>query len=184
LGVVFNKTHKRPKILIMGALGRSGNGCVSFAEKVGILDAMKWDLEETKLGGPFNETIEVDVFVNCIYLNPRFPIPPFITKNMLTRPERNLSVLVDVSCDTSNPLNPVPIYTQNTSFLKPCDRILSEPTPLDVVSIDHLPSLVPLESSTEFSGLIIEHFSQIDQTAVWKRAEDLFREKIKSLPQQ
>lgn len=30
---------------------------------------IKWDLEETKSGGPFKEILDVDVFVNCIYLS-------------------------------------------------------------------------------------------------------------------
>jgi len=30
-----------------------------------------------------------------------------------------LSVVVDVSCDTTNPFNPIPIYTVNTTFDKP-----------------------------------------------------------------
>ena len=32
---------------------------------------------------------------------------------------RRLSVVVDVSCDTTNPYNPIPIYNVNTTFDKP-----------------------------------------------------------------
>ncbi len=32
---------------------------------------------------------------------------------------RQLSVIVDVSCDTTNPNNPIPVYNVNTTFDKP-----------------------------------------------------------------
>ena len=61
----------------------------------------------------------VDIFVNCIYL--ASAIPPFVTLEQIaaTGPERRLSVVVDVSCDTTNPFNPLPIYSVNTTFLEP-----------------------------------------------------------------
>lgn len=58
-----------------------------------------------------------DIFVNCIYLSS--PIPPFINKESLASPSRKLSVVCDVSCDTTNPHNPIPIYDINTTFDKP-----------------------------------------------------------------
>lgn len=84
-------------------------------------------------------------------------MPPFVTSSMLqqvifsfgkfNKQPRRLSVVVDVSCDTSNPFNPIPIYKENTSFTAPSLRIMQTNPPVDVISIDHLPSLVPLESS-------------------------------------
>jgi saccharopine dehydrogenase (NAD+, L-lysine-forming) len=171
---VFEKTQKKPTVLIIGALGRCGNGAVDFCERVGVPseNIKKWDLEETKKGGPFTEIIDVDVFVNCILLSK--PIAPFINKEILSRP-RNLSVMVDVSCDTSNPHNPVPVYTGNTTFLHPTQRVISEPV-FDVISIDHLPSLVPLESSSEFGNQILRHLIECDASPVWKRSEQLYKE--------
>lgn len=62
---------------------------------------------------------EVDVFVNCIYLNQK--IPPFLSRDFVAKagPERRLGVVVDVSCDTTNPNNPLPIYDINTTFDEP-----------------------------------------------------------------
>jgi len=173
---VYQKTHRKPSTMIMGALGRSGRGCVDFAQRVGLENIIKWDLEETRAGGPFPQILDVDVFVNCIYLSS--PIPPFVTREMLSNPNRKLTVVVDVSCDTSNPHNPLPIYTENTTFVKPTIRINSGPNPVDVISIDHLPSLVPLESSLEFSGLIVNHIADCNNSLVWTRAENLFKEKV------
>ena len=80
---------------------------------------LKWDMEETAKGGPFPEILDVDIFVNCIYLTSA--IPPFISPQSLkdAGESRNLTVVVDVSCDTTNPFNPVPIYTINTTFDAP-----------------------------------------------------------------
>lgn len=150
---VFAKNGKRPIPLVMGALGRCGRGAVDFAERVGLTDILKWDLAETKKGGPFRELLDVDVFINCIYLSA--PIPPFLTTELL-KEQRKLSVMVDVSCDTFNPRNPVPVYSETTSFVRPTLRVIEEPV-FDVIAIDHLPSLVPLESSNEFSEQITPH---------------------------
>jgi len=179
LDEVHKATKKRPSVLIMGALGRSGKGAVDMAERTGITDLVKWDLAETRGGGPFPQIAEVDIFVNCIYLSS--PIPPFVTRDMLDKP-RKLSVIVDVSCDTSNPHNPVPVYSENTTFDKPTIRIIENPNPVDVISIDHLPSLVPLESSREFSRFITPHLADCLNSSVWTRAEQLFKEKsVKAL---
>jgi saccharopine dehydrogenase (NAD+, L-lysine forming) len=128
------------KALIIGALGRCGRGAVDLFRKIGLAeyvlnlafpfdvlvtifvsreDILKWDLDETAHGGPFQEILDVDVFVNCIYLNST--IPPFITHDQIAAAgsTRRLAVVVDVSCDTTNPFNPIPIYTINTTFPKP-----------------------------------------------------------------
>lgn len=82
-------------------------------------DILKWDLDETAKGGPFQEILDVDIFVNCIYLSSS--IPPFVLPDQLNTAgsNRRLSVVVDVSCDTTNPFNPIPIYNINTTFDNP-----------------------------------------------------------------
>ncbi len=82
-------------------------------------DILKWDMAETAKGGPFPEILEADIFVNCIYLSS--PIPPFMTEQQIAAAgqDRRLRVVVDVSCDTTNPHNPIPIYSINTTFAKP-----------------------------------------------------------------
>ena len=82
-------------------------------------DILKWDLDETAKGGPFQEILDVDIFINCIYLSSS--IPPFLSYEQIKSAgsSRRLSVVVDVSCDTTNPYNPIPIYSVNTTFPKP-----------------------------------------------------------------
>ena len=76
-------------------------------------------MAETAKGGPFQEILDVDIFVNCIYLSS--PIPPFVTEEQIAAAgkDRRLRVVVDVSCDTTNPYNPIPIYNVNTTFDAP-----------------------------------------------------------------
>lgn len=63
--------------------------------------------------------VAVDIFVNCIYLTAK--IPSFVDPASIAAigDKRNLRCVVDVSCDTTNPNNPIPIYSINTTFDKP-----------------------------------------------------------------
>ncbi|MCJ1358824.1 MAG: Saccharopine dehydrogenase [Icmadophila ericetorum] len=175
-----------PQVLVIGALGRCGKGAVDLCLAAGIPaeKLLKWDMAETAKGGPFLEIIESDIFVNCIYLSE--PIPPFINAETLASPSRRLSVVCDVSCDTTNPRNPIPIYDVNTTFDKPTVpvKVTTEP-PLTAISIDHLPSLLPREASEAFSAALLPSLLQLEKrhdSNVWKQAESLFKEKVGSLP--
>jgi saccharopine dehydrogenase (NAD+, L-lysine-forming) len=145
-------------------------------------------MAETKAKpGPYQEIIESDVFVNCIYLSAK--IPPFIDTESLASSSRKLSVVCDVSCDTTNPHNPIPIYTINTTFDKPTVAVeLSKEAndvPLSVISIDHLPSLLPREASEAFSEALLPSLLELKDRSnarVWKQAEKLFDDKVASLP--
>ncbi|KAK4056536.1 Saccharopine dehydrogenase [Microbotryomycetes sp. JL221] len=153
---VSNKLGRKPRALVIGALGRCGRGAVDFLLAAGLEndDVYKWDMAETKKGGPFKEILEVDIFVNCIYLTSK--IPNFIDKESIDAAgsDRQLRVVVDVSCDTTNPNNPLPIYSINTTFDKPTVDVegLKAGPPMTVVSIDHLPTLLPREASEAFSS--------------------------------
>jgi len=46
-------------------------------------------------------------------------VGPFLTHELIRQSGRELSVVVDISCDTLNPLNPLPIYSQPTTFTHP-----------------------------------------------------------------
>jgi len=56
--------------------------------------------------------------------------------------------------------------------------------PLSVISIDHLPSLLPREASEAFSAALLPSLLQLKDwknVRVWKQAEKLFREKCATL---
>ena len=56
----------------------------------------------------------------------------------------------DVSCDPNNPDNPIRIYNQSTKLSKPI--IESDVSGLYVQAVDHLPTVLPKESSEDFAG--------------------------------
>ncbi|PPJ60385.1 hypothetical protein CBER1_07997 [Cercospora berteroae] len=182
------KAGRLPRVLVIGALGRCGRGAVDLAVKAGVEDIIKWDIDETKAKpGPYQEIIESDVFVNCIYLSAK--IPPFIDQASLASPSRKLSVVCDVSCDTTNPHNPIPIYDINTTFDRPTVPVKlsaeANDLPLSVISIDHLPSLLPREASEAFSSALLPSLLQLNDwknARVWKQADKLFKDKCATLP--
>ncbi|KAF9015353.1 saccharopine dehydrogenase [Cyathus striatus] len=166
---------KGVKALVIGALGRCGRGAVDLFRKIGLNedDILKWDMAETAKGGPFPEILDVDIFVNCIYLTSQIPAGT----------NRRLSVIVDVSCDTTNPYNPIPVYSINTTFDKPTVPVDvgSKNPPLSVISIDHLPTLLPREASEQFSADLLPsllEFPNRHEARVWLDAEKLFRAKL------
>jgi len=171
----------QPKALVLGALGRCGKGAVWFAEQVGI-PVTKWDLEETKGGGPFPQLLAHDILLNAIYLKDK--IPAFLTREFIdASSDRHLTVFADVSCDYTNPNNPFPIYTQGTTLTDPVLRLIDGKKPLDIISIDHLPSLIPVDSSHDFSADLLPHLRALHSSGghkapVWTRAEKLFEDKI------
>ncbi|TPX33781.1 saccharopine dehydrogenase (NAD+, L-lysine-forming) [Synchytrium microbalum] len=173
--------NKQPTVMVMGALGRCGGGAVDFARAVGIHDEniIKWDMAETAKGGPFPEILESNIFVNCIYLSAK--IPAFLTEDMLDDAKRVLSVVVDVSCDITNPNNPLPIYNDATTFDHPVLHIKTGTPVLDVIAIDHLPTLLPREASEAFSHDLLPSLLALKErhsARVWTDAEDLFNKKV------
>lgn len=180
---------REPRILVIGALGRCGSGAVALARNIGLREEsiVQWDMAETAKGGPFTEIIESDIFVNCIYL--KDAIAPFIdlaSLNGASQGQRRLSVVCDVSCDTTNPNNPIPIYSEYSYFSKPTVQVrglTSEPG-IAVIAIDHLPSLLPREASESFSALLLPSLLKLrarKEESVWVRAEALFQHWVDQL---
>ena len=55
-----------------------------------------------------------------------------------------------------------------------------------MISIDHLPSLLPREASEAFSAALLPSLLQLKDwknVRVWQQAEKLFKEKCASLPE-
>ncbi|KAH9812733.1 hypothetical protein DFH28DRAFT_1084142 [Melampsora americana] len=155
---LVEKLGRQPKALVIGALGRCGSGAVDFFRKVGMdkENILEWDMAETAKGGPFEEILKCK-------------IPSFITNETIQAagPNRPLRMVVDVSCDTTNPNNPIPIYNINTTFDQPTTTLkIDDKLPsLEVCSIDHLPTLLP----------------HISNSKVWSDANDLFNQMVNEI---
>ncbi|MBM4281828.1 MAG: saccharopine dehydrogenase, partial [Deltaproteobacteria bacterium] len=159
-----------PASIVVGAKGRVGRGAVALLQALGAA-VTAWDLDETKGGGPFAALLEHALFVNAVLLSGA--MPPFLTRAMLAGPRR-LSVIADVSCDPHSPHNPIPVYDDVTTMAVPTVRVADAPL-LDVMAIDHLPSLLPRESSEDFAEQLLPHLLDLAKdegasSSVWQGA--------------
>lgn len=179
-----------PRVIVIGALGRCGNGALDCLRRVGIPESniLKWDMAETSRGGPFPEVAESDIFVNTVYLGST-PAPPFCTPESLSAPERRLRTIADVSCDPNSDNNPIPIYSHHTSFEEPtiAAEVKVEGPEVRIIAIDHLPTLIAREASDEYSSLLLPSLLTLDRRdteGVWVRAEKTYRDRVAELPQE
>jgi len=179
LASVVAQGTERPSTIIIGALGRVGSGAVDLSEALGLVTT-KWDMAETAHGGPFPEILDHSIFVNCILAGPGVPV--FVPKDSI-RARRRLRVIADVSCDPNSDYNPVPVYDRSTTFADPVVRVSGGPEFLDVMAIDNLPSMLPLESSEDYAGQLLPSLMQLDaiDEGVWGRAEGIFKHYIEQL---
>ena len=164
---------RTPSVMVIGALGRTGRGAVELCREAGLTPTL-WDMAETAGGGPYPAIFEHDVMLNCILAGPDTPV--FVPKARAGDPGR-LSVIGDVSCDPGNPISPVPLYDAATTWAAP----VVAAGRIDVMAIDNLPSLLPLEASEDFAGQMLPHLATLPDGAVWQRARAVFAAHLKAL---
>lgn len=179
---------KYPQLMIIGALGRCGKGASEACAAAGIPESslLKWDLPETKKGGPFSEIGEADILLNCVYLGAH-KVPPFTTLEELDKEDRRLRVICDVSCDPNSENNPIPVYSDYSSFDSPttAPKATLKGPELRIIAIDHLPTMIAREASDEYSGLLLPSLLELknrETDGVWTRAEKTFRDRVAELP--
>jgi saccharopine dehydrogenase (NAD+, L-lysine forming) len=170
----------KPDAIVIGALGRVGTGAADFCDAMGIR-VTKWDLAETASGGPFPEVLQHDLFFNCILARPGCPV--FVPASTPSA-QRRLTVVGDIACDPTSHFSPIKIYDRTTTWQEPALRVADAP-PLDVMAIDNLPSLLPIESSEDYaqqllpSLLTLADLNRPDSKAgVWHRAGAVFRDHV------
>jgi len=162
-----------PDAIIIGALGRVGSGATDLCQSLGIR-VTPWDIEDTKHGGPFPEILNHTLFLNCILANEG--TPQFVATSAIAS-QRKLCVVGDIACDPGSEYNPIPIYSKATSWDQPVVRVCDQPV-LDVMAIDNLPSMLPLESSIDFSAQLLPALLTLGniEHGLWGKAEKIFRE--------
>jgi saccharopine dehydrogenase (NAD+, L-lysine-forming) len=160
----------RPTALIIGALGRVGTGAADLCTAMGVATT-RWDMAETAKGGPFPEVLAHEIFLNCILARPGTPV--FVPASAPHAPRR-LRVIGDIACDPESDFSPIRVYDRVTSWDAPALRIHDAPV-LDVTAIDNLPSMLPRESSEDFSARLLPTLLTLkDMGPVWQRARDTF----------
>ncbi|UWQ60408.1 saccharopine dehydrogenase [Leisingera caerulea] len=176
LGAELDALNKdRPTAIVIGALGRVGTGAADLCEAMGV-QVTKWDMAETANGGPFPQILDHDLFLNCIFARPGTPV--FVPREALAA-ERKLTAIGDVACDPDSDYNPVPVYTQATTWDVPVVRVAENPV-LDVMAIDNLPSMLPVESSEDYAAQLLPSLQALTDldSGVWGRAKATFLEHV------
>lgn len=162
--------------LVVGALGRSGRGARTAFVTAGV-EPTCWDLAETR-DLDRRALLEHEVMVNAVLATS--PVPPFLREEDLDDPARRLRTLSDVTCDVGSPLNVLPVYDRTTEWTEPVRRLRKEP-PLDLIAIDNLPSLLPRESSTDFSAALTPQLLHFKAGGPWGRCLDRFHRACREL---
>lgn len=169
----------KPKALVIGFRGRSGQGAFDFLESVKCeLDG--WDRRNTRAGGPFERILEYDLMVNCVLSTKKSP--PFLTKKMLKDENINLKLISDVSCDPGGDFNTLPLYSSANKLSSPFHKLSSKSGEIKLTAIDNLPSLLPKESSEDFSSQLMNMYrdNKLEKIAV-KNAMKIFKQRLKEL---
>ncbi|MEV3991481.1 saccharopine dehydrogenase [Streptomyces sp. NPDC049837] len=157
--------------LVIGALGRSGRGACDALEAAGI-SPVRWDLAETR-DLDRAALLDQDILVNTVLVTR--PVPPFLRAEDLDDPRRRVSVVVDVTCDVTSECNVLPVYDEITDWEHPARALRGGERPLDVIAIDNLPSLLPVEASRAFSAELAPHLAGLGTgDPVWERCLDFF----------
>jgi len=175
----LKNSNFRPKnAIIIGALGRAGSGVIDLCEKMNI-ETTKWDISQTIGKRNFQEILDYDLFFNCVVANNE--TPTFISTNSFKSNQR-LSIIGDISCDPGSEYNPIAIYNKVTTWELPVIKISKNPI-LEVMAIDNLPSLLPLESSIDFASQLLPFLMQLVKidNGVWYRAYQTYLNNVRTL---
>lgn len=172
---------EKPSSLVIGASGQCAKGVLYLLKMVN-LEATKWFRSDTAGASRHSDIMQYNLLFNCVYLTDKI-MAPFITNEHLSV-KGNLSIIADISCDPTSPLNPLPIYDEITTFQKPTVRICDTVNNIDVMSIDHLPSFLPNESSYDFSAQLLPYLQRLLQFGFdepsWKQAAESYYKAISS----
>lgn len=167
------RSAEMPRVLVIGALGRSGRGARDALAMAGVTPTC-WDVAETRV---LDRAALLDhhILVNTVLTT--HPVPPFLSCADIDDPGRALTIISDVTCDVTSPCNVLPIYDATTSWRRPVHRQRDDTPPLDIIAIDNLPSLLPKEASISFSADMLPHFMSLTSTTpVWQRCRRAFHE--------
>jgi saccharopine dehydrogenase (NAD+, L-lysine-forming) len=140
------KSSPLPKCLVIGGRGRCGTGVLQALSLFDI-ECDVWGRSETSITDSDRRILSYDILFNCAYVTEKGHA--FLTRENLKQGGM-LRIISDISCETSGN-NPLPIYVDTTSFHNPVHSLACGDNILSIIAIDNLPTLIPKESSEEFS---------------------------------
>ncbi|MGB7979234.1 MAG: saccharopine dehydrogenase [Candidatus Nanopelagicales bacterium] len=163
------------RALVIGALGRSGRGAIDALAVAGA-QVTGWDLEHT-VDLDRAAILDHDLLVNCVAST--VPMEPFLRAADLELADRRLRTVADVTCDVTSAHNLLPINTAVTTWAQPVRVVHDGGRPVSVIAIDNLPSLLPRESSVDFSADLTALLQELPhRRGAWAAAEQAFRRAV------
>ena len=159
--------YKNIEVGIIGINGRCGQGCKYLLDKLNIKYI-------GYVRGDVLDCVHHDIIINCIKLEKDSDFTIITDKNLVEF--KKLSIINDVSCDITAVNNPIKLDYKLTTFKNPVYKYNKQ---LDIICIDNLPSLLPINSSIEFSNKLTKLIIDINTSIIWKNLEDLYYDKIK-----
>ena len=153
-----NCIYIQPTIAIIGN-GRCASGCI-YLLNILELPYTIYDRSMSK-----NNLNKYNIIINCILLD---SVEPFITTDDLFKFNKT-DVIVDISCDYNNINNPLPIYNTATTFKNPIHKIGT----IDLIAIDNLPTLLPRDSSINFSSKLVKIIN--NNNLLWNNNIKIFK---------
>jgi saccharopine dehydrogenase (NAD+, L-lysine-forming) len=172
---------KAPTALVIGASGRSGIGAAEILERHGV-KVTRWGRTETANINR-DAILNHDMLINCTFVNEM--IPPFLAIEHI-KPDCRLKVISDVSCDPFSDFNPLPLYKSPTSWETPAILVNTSTRDVDLIAIDNLPSLLPMEASKEFATMLLPYLKALpnrDTDPVWNACDAAFDHACASMTQ-
>ena len=168
-----------PRCIVIGAKGRSGTGAADALAVAGCA-ITRWDKEET-VDIDRKALLGHDLLVNCVLMTG--PGLRLIGPEDLTSPDMKIKTISDVSCDPLSSYNPLPIYEAPTGWQTPFIVVgtNADAQAIELTAIDNLPSLIPRESSEDFSSQFLTCLLRFDQGDEWQAAKCVFDQKMASI---
>jgi len=138
----FKHFFRKISIGIIGINGRCGRGSRFILERLGLPNIYGYSR-----ASDVTPLTQHHIIINCIKLSPD-DNTIFISDEQLIKYDK-LSIIIDISCDINAKNNPIRLKYSATTFEAPVFKINDK---IDIIAIDNLPSLLPKDSSEEFSG--------------------------------
>ncbi|CAD6531870.1 Rossmann-fold NAD(P)-binding domain-containing protein [Paraburkholderia metrosideri] len=141
---------RAPRILVIGHRGKSGAGVTHLLDQVGL--AYDCSPKITRENHEFRERLhDYEVIFNCIKLSAGTPL--FLSDAMIGS-HTKIQLIGDISCEATHPDNPIPLYSNPTSFAAPVCRTRAG---IDIMAIDNITAMLPVECSRILSEQIFPY---------------------------
>jgi saccharopine dehydrogenase (NAD+, L-lysine-forming) len=155
------------KIAVIGPNGRCGKGVID------VLDILKINYITLNKEEEKRKLEDFDIIYNCIVLNKSLN-EVWLDKN--TNFNKQITI-VDISCDYNSVNNPIKLYNEATTWNEP---VFSHNKYVDIIGINNLPSLLPKDSSEEFSEILLKLLLNFNDKT-WDKCKNIFEEIICNL---